>query len=324
MHRFKNILLYAGTRRNETAVCRAVELAIENSAKLTMLDVIPHIPRAVGVLTDIAEPVELENLLAKDHRNRLLQVASEYSDTGVDINVIVSNGKPAVEIVRQVIRDKHDLVIKSADGNLDRGHFFSGIAQSLMRTCPCPVWVLKPDVHGEFKCILAAVDMEDDDEAHVNMNEQIVDISYGIAIRENAQLHIVSACDLWMEAALRRRAGNEEIDELLNARTNRVREKLEHLLRQLDVDQQRVQIHIPRGTPSDMIHGVADQVDADLIVLGTVCRTGIAGLLIGNTAEQLLTLLDFSVLALKPQGFKSPITIDDEDAVGWPEKFPTI
>ncbi len=204
MHRFKNILLCCGSERNETAICRAVELAIENSAKLTLIDVVPHIPKAVGMLTDIAEPQELERLVSKDHRTRLLQVASEYSDTGVAIDVVVGRGKPAVEIVRYVLSNEIDLVIKSAEGESTPGYFFGGVAQSLMRTCPAPVWILKPDVHGPFARILAAVDMDDDDPPHASLNQQILQIATAIATREKAELDVVSVCDLWMESALRR------------------------------------------------------------------------------------------------------------------------
>jgi len=46
----------------------------------------------------------------------------------------------------------------------------------------------------------------------------------------------------------------------------------------------------------------------DLIVMGTLARAGVEGLLIGNTAEKILSRIDCSVLALKPEGFVSPIT----------------
>ncbi|MFG0289007.1 MAG: universal stress protein, partial [Rhodopirellula sp. JB044] len=52
---------------------------------------------------------------------------------------------------------------------------------------------------------------------------------------------------------------------------------------------------------------VADEVEADLMVMGTVCRTGIAGVLIGNTAETVLSDINCSLLALKPEGFQSPV-----------------
>ena len=62
------------------------------------------------------------------------------------------------------------------------------------------------------------------------------------------------------------------------------------------------------GHPRDAIpEYVADQ-NIDLIVMGTVCRTGIKGFLIGNTAESIMEDVRCSILALKPQGFVSPIS----------------
>jgi nucleotide-binding universal stress UspA family protein len=94
------------------------------------------------------------------------------------------------------------------------------------------------------------------------------------------------------------------------------------MLRRLDINIEPDRIHFPHGNPSEQIHRVRSEIGADLIVLGTVCRTGIAGFLIGNTAEQLLSWLDCSVLTLKPEGFQSPVAAGDD--VDWPEKFPMI
>jgi nucleotide-binding universal stress UspA family protein len=48
----------------------------------------------------------------------------------------------------------------------------------------------------------------------------------------------------------------------------------------------------------------------DLIVMGTVGRTGIPGFLIGNTAETVLRQVNCSVLAVKPEGFVTPVKIE--------------
>jgi nucleotide-binding universal stress UspA family protein len=45
----------------------------------------------------------------------------------------------------------------------------------------------------------------------------------------------------------------------------------------------------------------------DVLTMGTVCRTGIKGFLIGNTAESILSEVTCSVLALKPDGFESTV-----------------
>ena len=56
-----------------------------------------------------------------------------------------------------------------------------------------------------------------------------------------------------------------------------------------------------------MIRSVVEQVEADLLVMGTVCRTNVAGFLIGNTAESVVGDVDCSLLALKPEGFVTPV-----------------
>ena len=45
-----------------------------------------------------------------------------------------------------------------------------------------------------------------------------------------------------------------------------------------------------------------------LLGMGTVSRTGIASLFIGNTTESVLRQVECSVLAVKPAGFDMPIT----------------
>ena len=61
-----------------------------------------------------------------------------------------------------------------------------------------------------------------------------------------------------------------------------------------------------------MIPEQAMKKRVELVVMGTVCRTGIAGLFIGNTAEKALHQLDCSVLAVKPEGFVTPVRLDDK------------
>ena len=59
-----------------------------------------------------------------------------------------------------------------------------------------------------------------------------------------------------------------------------------------------------------MISGFASQ--SDIAVLGTLSRGGVDGLLIGNTAERILRQVDCSVLAVKPEGFRTPLRFEEE------------
>jgi universal stress protein E len=73
-------------------------------------------------------------------------------------------------------------------------------------------------------------------------------------------------------------------------------------------DYLKPQIHLIKGNPKLVVPECAREIGAELIVVGTVCRTGIPGLIIGNTVEEILNRIDSSVLAVKPRGFVSPVT----------------
>ncbi|MFK8111245.1 MAG: universal stress protein [Rubripirellula sp.] len=307
MERFKNILVYTGTDDFQQAINRAVEIAIDNQASLTLMDVVKPLPHAFGMLADLSNSNELENLEASDRRAKLLDIASEYSDTGVPLDVVVSVGDPATEIVRQVLADEHDLVVKTADGLSIAGRLFGSVARSLLRSCPCPVWLLKPEVHGEFDCVIAAIDADSADESHLALNRQILELAYSISQRDNAQLHVVSAWQLWMEDSLRRRAGDGEVDDMLARHEAKVRSALDELLQSPIADSDSIHVHVRRGTPASVVRSVAEEIEADLMVMGTLCRTGVAGFLIGNTAESIISELTCSLLAVKPDGFVSPV-----------------
>ena len=59
-------------------------------------------------------------------------------------------------------------------------------------------------------------------------------------------------------------------------------------------------IHLEKGAAEKKIPVLAKRIGIDLVVMGTVVRTGTPGFIIGNTAETILNQIDCSVLALKP------------------------
>ena len=63
-----------------------------------------------------------------------------------------------------------------------------------------------------------------------------------------------------------------------------------------------------RGEVAEVIPAYVEEHEIDLVVMGTVARTGIAGLVMGNTAERVLPQLHGSVAAVKPPGYVDPCT----------------
>ena len=93
----------------------------------------------------------------------------------------------------------------------------------------------------------------------------------------------------------------------LSKSVNGMNASLVGLLQEYELENVNHHVHLVKGD-GHVIPKLAHQQQIDLIVMGTVCRTGIAGVFIGNTAESILPAGGYrSVLTVKPDGFVSPV-----------------
>ena len=84
--------------------------------------------------------------------------------------------------------------------------------------------------------------------------------------------------------------------DFFNEALQRSKELLADIAQKHNIPQQ--QAHCPVGTPPDEIHRLAEEVDADLIVIGTHGQSGLQ-LLLGSTANGVLHGVKCDVLAVK-------------------------
>ncbi len=314
MVRFKNILLVLHGERNEEAVRRAFELAKSNNANLSIVDVIDELPDRIKDYLDIISAQELEDLVAQERVEEIHALIKTF-ETGASFTPVIKTlvGKPHVEIIKEVLRNKHDLVMKTPEGKGDtKEALFGSIDINIMRKCPCPVWMIKPTESTQYSRILAAVDPEPNDESSNELNNNIMELAISIAELEKSELHIVHVWSLFGEKALRGsrfRKKEDEIKKLLNDAKNHHKKLTHDLLKKFPLSKIKHKIQLPKGDPAELIPEVAKKEKIDLIVMGTVCRTGLPGFIIGNTAESILYKVDCSVLSIKPYGFISPVTL---------------
>jgi len=316
MQRFKNILLvYDGTEPRKLTLDRAINLATRNQARLTIIDVIEEIPQEHQMLITALLPQKIMEVAVKKQNERLEQYISPLLDAGHKVNAKVLVGKEFIEIIREVLRNKHDLVIKAARGKRRGGDIlFGSTAMHLMRKCPCPVWVMKPGQSQRYARILAAVDVTASDTMVNKLNTKIMDLATSLAHLEQSELHIIHAWNIPHEHLVREAHGISpgKIDKWENETRRLPHKHLDDFLKKYDLDKVKFQAHLIKGNVSNLILELVVNKRIDLIVMGTLCRTGIPGFIIGNTAERILQRVDCSVLTVKPEGFISPVTIDEE------------
>jgi len=300
----------------------AVTLAENNQASLTVIDVVERVTTDIGMLESGINSAYLQVAIVRSHEQELDSLIEPYRQR-LDLQVKVLIGTtPFLEIIREVLHNGRDLVIKTAETWDWQDRLFGSDDMHLFRKCPCPVWLIKPEAPKSFRRILAAVDVNDwypPEELTIRqaLNRQILEMAGSLAFAELAEFHVVHACKVIGESAMRgafMHTPEEKIIIYIDEVMRQCQGCLDALLRDLGpdaLDYPNPQTHLVKGEAHREILALAKEIDADLIVMGTVGRTGLPGFFIGNTAETILNNIDCSVLAIKPPNFITPVTLED-------------
>ncbi len=317
MRRFKNILvLYNGSFGNEQALTRAVDLAKSNGGRLTVAETLAKLPSdATALLGSITvSESQAQKCFLEERQAHLARLTESIRRDGIETEVAVLIGKPFLEVIRAVLREHYDLVVMTAD--IWKGLHqitFGSTSMHLMRKCPCPVWVMHPRAGQRFRRILAAVDPVLSDQMADPLSLKIMQLASSLARIEDCHLDIVHAWDF--SGADLDTSQSEISDQIMTELVERNhathRAGVQRLLDQIDLGDIDFEVHIPRGEPARTIPQFARDKSSDLIVMGTIARSGISGFLIGDTAELVLRQVECSVLAVKPDGFVTPVIASD-------------
>lgn len=311
MKRFKNILVSVDSRVDDHPALRwAAVLAEHNSAaKLKIVDVLPEFPWHVRLALGDAE--HMTELLLQEKQERLDALAEGLRQRGLDATAQALRGQASVEITREVMRGGHDLVVRVTKGPHSRRSGFIGTTSfGLLRKCPCPVWIVKPEAEPRFEHVLGTVDPTLEDEAHRMLNRDIIELAQTIAASEKGRYSILHVWSVYGEQLLAPRMRNEDFEGMERVAQSSIEKALDGALASHGLSVRDDNVYIVHGEPAYAIPQFVAQQKVDLLVMGTVGRSGISGLIMGNTAEMILGRVDCAVLALKPEEFVSPVRVD--------------
>jgi nucleotide-binding universal stress UspA family protein len=306
MKRFKNILVIPATlSADDPAIARAARLARSNGARLTVAWPMDE-GNGSGVTLDLQRDI-IEGL-----QEELEQVVRPIREMHLPVETMVLVGRPFTTIITQVLRHAHDLVIKTARGRqLFRSLFFGTTALHLLRKCPCPVWIVHPQPKTLAGGILAAVDPDTTDPAVLQVNNTLMELATSLALFEKMPLHVAHAWTVPYEDMIRHspwlKVSRTTPDTYSQEIEERHRQRLDALLARYKSLVPTLTVHFVKGLAEDVIPELAKALKVEVIVMATLARSGVPGLLIGNTAENILGQVSCSVLTVKPDDFVSPV-----------------
>lgn len=318
MKLFNNLLyVFEQSTAQDTAIARAVSLAQNNQARLTIIDVIPEQKAKIGMPPDGPVSNDLTAAMIAQRRQMLKSLIAPYT-TQLDFGIEILVGIKFLEVIRAVQRNDYDLVIKPAENPDWVERLFGSDDMHLLRKCPCPIWLMKPQEKSNYERIVAAVDFDPDETESDEqaLNQLILGMSSSLALSDFAQLHLVHVWDVPEAGFASLWADNPKAAEMNMIEAVRAQHKagMDTLIRmlseQISADAYKYltpRVHLLKGSAQKVIPALVKELKADLVVMGTVARTGIPGFIIGNTAEAILDQLQCTVLAVKPPGFVSPV-----------------
>lgn len=315
MKRFRHILVVAAPGRLEAVALKAAaRVSAASWARLTVLDVVSRFPSRRRAATIAGRTVDLEELLLQDHRERL---RAAVDGAGITEAVVEARaGKPFIEVIRYAQANGCDLVIVGEQRRSRRRRSVDSEVMQLLRACPTPVWVMRPGLATHPR-VLALVDPEPADPTRDSLNDRVIDLASSLAESESGELHVAHAWSLPGEATLRSSPyvalPHREVDAMERAAREEHQRLLDTLVERHGIPSGDRHTHLVKGEPGDALPRLADRLHIDLIVMGTVARTGLSGLVMGNTAETILRAVRCSVLAVKPEGFISPVSAEADD-----------
>jgi len=175
-----------------------------------------------------------------------------------------------LEVAEQVGAD----LIVIPDYSLDtRLKLLSDSNWALIRKSPCPVLIVRPDAQAQRKTVLAAINVQAQDPRYEALNEKVLSRGQWMAGRYGADFHVVNAYPDSLQYPDRGQ-----------------------LVRKVGLDSEF--IHVKQGAPEDVISDMAKELNADVVVIGTLAREGVMGAMRGNTSEKVLGKLTQDVMTL--------------------------
>jgi universal stress protein E len=297
--RFKKLLVAITEDAGDAAVQYTARLAVRARTDLTLVDVMEDVPRFVRPL--LPRGWNVPKVIRAQKRASLERSAARARRLGVEPAVVLLTGPRSKAIVREVVHGGHDLLAADA-ATSDGPDSVDTTAARLVRECPCPVLLVRPSRRRRRARVLVAVDagpwrMKGTDE----INPGLFDAALWFAEHLMGELHVLHVWAPYAERFMRR-AGltPAAMRQFVADAREQASKDLEDTVAPFREHIAPAHVHLEEGDPRKEIVRLAAAHRFDLLVIGTVARSGLAGRLIGNTAESVLARVPCSILVVRP------------------------
>ncbi len=305
---YKKILLITdGNEQNKSAEENALFLAKRDGASVIIADTIRIQGKVEKWLVRNSE--EMFESFKRDKIAYLGNLKKEFQDQGVDASCCLLQGRSSDVICRHIQRENCDLLVRYRKGPDSSSHGqFGKTAVNLLRVCPCPSLFVASGQNVENANVLACVDVNDDR----RVTDRIMESAKQINKATDCDVHILYCWFVFGQQMMKRRMNEEAFDKMIKDIESENKNSFEAFLKPHDLSSISPLVHIEYGHPETVIPFFVDKNAIDVVVMSTAAADTPASRLLGSTIEHLINVLPASLLAVKAEGFVSPIRLAGE------------
>ena len=271
-------------QKNHPALQKAAALAARCGARLTLLNtfVLPQPMADVALIS----ARELIDAALRDRRRRLEKLATPLRKRGLRVQCVVEWDHPEHEaVVRHVLAARPDLLVaETSHHNRLVRWILSNTDWELIRSCPCPLWLVRSGALPKKPNLLVAVDPGHVHARRTQLDSRLLGAAQNLVENFGGAISIIHA------------------DDVQDSRIDAV-ERLASRSGVLPANR-----YVFPGPATRVLPEAVWHVGADILVLGAVSRSRLDQPFIGTTAERVIDRVECDVFVVKPVGYRSPVS----------------
>jgi len=319
MHDISQILCVIDpTTEEQPGLERAAWLAKSTGADLELLVCYYNEYLSGDRLFDSPSLEKARTEVINEHQKHLEKMADRLRDDGIVVRTKATWDHPLFEgIVRRACETGADIVFKDTHHHsaVERA-LFTNTDWNLIRTCPVPLWLVKPKSIGKKPVFLAAIDPLNENDKPAALDDEILMLSKHVAEETDGDVHAFHAYDPRIAVATATANAYIPVSLPFDEIEKQMREQHEKRFNEVtefhEID--KAHSHLIAGLTHEELPQLAGELDADVVVMGAVSRNRWKRLFIGATAERTLEHLPCDLLIVKPDWFRTPVKLEKDQA----------
>jgi nucleotide-binding universal stress UspA family protein len=266
---------------NSEQINAAIKLASAYNSEIILLYVVPD--------DDLQNT--LKDIVLKAAKNSLNEIREILVAGNVNVGEPkIAFGKIVATIIDTANSETVNVILIGSKSKPRKSNYKLGVtAEQIIRMSDVPVFLVKPETKKLFTNILCPVDFSEP-------SARALHNAIKLAGKFDSTLTV---CTVYEPLAYVSPRLKIDLEEENASRLKRVENELESFIRDFDLDGIKHKIEIKTGKIEEKILEAINELNIDLLIMGTNGRTGISWFLLGSITERVIREMPCSVITIK-------------------------